>query len=193
MRVLASVPFEHVLATFTRNHPYVPDEAGNTNDEAEENLCHAQLELGHWHHVRLDRVEVLDVVLPWHTGEYGETELIAPEGTTVAAAVARLRALGQSYGRGNPDCAARLAHHAEAPMTPVYLSARAVPGPDYERLAVREGLIHLDGLHRLLAWELSGRLAAGATVEAYTASAARSHVGQVRTALGSTGEGVSGR
>ncbi|MFH8613603.1 DUF6309 family protein [Streptomyces sp. NPDC017979] len=185
MRILASIPFEQVLRDFLKDHPHVMegvDDEDNTNDDAEENLCLAQLALGGWQHVALDRAEVLDVVLPWHMGEYGEHELIPPAGMTVAAAAARLRELGEPYLRGNPRCAAKLAHHERAPMGPVYLSTRPVPGPDYERLEAVAGLIHLDGLHRLLAWERAGRLDGDVAVEAYlavegVAPAARSAAG----------------
>lgn len=169
MRVLGPVPFERVLTTFVRDNPYVPDEAYNTNDDAEENLCHAQLSLGRWYHVLLDRSDVLGIVLPWHMGEYGEFELIPPAGATVDEAVARLCELGSDYLTGNPVCAAKLDHHAEGATSPLYLSTRAIPGADYERLAVREGLVHLDGLHRVLAWVRAGRLDGDALVEAYVA------------------------
>ncbi|MEU9604572.1 DUF6309 family protein [Streptomyces sp. NPDC048057] len=172
MRILATVPFEQVLRDFVKEHPHVREgveDEDNTNDDAEENLCQAQLVLGRWHRVALERADVLEVVLPWHTGEYGEHELIPPTGMTVATAIARLHELGEPYLHGNPRCAAKLEHHARAPMSPVYLSARPVPGPDYERLEAVEGLIHLDGLHRMLAWERAGRLDGDVTVEAYLA------------------------
>ncbi|MFE0423141.1 DUF6309 family protein [Streptomyces sp. NPDC058953] len=169
MRVLAPVPFERVLTTFVRDNPYVPDEAYNTNDDAEENLCHAQLSLGRWYHVLLDHSDVLEIVLPWHMGEYGAIELIPPEGASVGVVAARIRELGAEYAAGNPVCAAKLDHHAEGPMGPLYLSTRAIPGADYERLVVREGLVHLDGLHRVLAWVGAGRLDGDTLVEAYVA------------------------
>ncbi|MEU5977254.1 DUF6309 family protein [Streptomyces sp. NPDC047315] len=172
MRILATVPFEQVLKAFLQDHPHVMegmDDEDNTNDDAEENLCQAQLVLGRWQRVVLDRSEVLDVVLPWHMGEYGEHELIPPAGMTVGSATTRLRELDEAYLNGNPRCAAKLEHHARAPMSPLYLSTRPVPGPDYERLEAVEGLIHLDGLHRMLAWERAGRLDGDVAVEAYLA------------------------
>ncbi|GAA2350810.1 DUF6309 family protein [Streptomyces sp. XM4011] len=172
MRVLEPVTFDRVRAHFDREHPYDPADDGNTNDEAAGHLRSAQRTLGgRWHRVLLHGPEVLEVVLPWHLGEYGTVELIPPTGLTLERAAARLAALGDSYGETNPVCAAKLAHHrrSTAPAQPLFLSTRAVPGEDYAALTVRQGLIHLDGLHRMLAWRHSGRLAPGRWVEAYVA------------------------
>ncbi|SDD91338.1 hypothetical protein SAMN05216174_12245 [Actinokineospora iranica] len=52
--------------------------------------------------------------------------------------------------------------------TPVFLSTRAIGRPGYADLRVRGGLVHLDGLHRLVSWELNTVLA-DAGVAAYVA------------------------
>ncbi|MFE2847904.1 DUF6309 family protein [Streptomyces scopuliridis] len=169
MRVIAAAPFASVLDTFARAHPLDRAHEANTNDEAEEHIRNAELSLGSWRRVLLDRDDLLRVVLPWHLGEGGERELIPKSGLTVADAVARLEAAGGAYARTNPVCARKLDRLAAAPFTPLFLSTRAVPGIDYEGLVVREGLIHLDGLHRALAWERAGRLTAGTRIEAFLA------------------------
>ncbi|MFJ2674117.1 DUF6309 family protein [Streptomyces sp. NPDC087525] len=175
MRVIAAVPFASVLDTFARAHPLDRAHEANTNDEAEEHIRNAELSLGSWRRVLLDRDDLLRVVLPWHLGEGGERELIPQSGLTVAEAVVRLDAVtrpdaaGGAYARTNPVCARKLAGLAAAPFTPLFLSTRAVPGIDYAGLVVREGLIHLDGLHRALAWERAGRLTAGTRIEAFLA------------------------
>ncbi|MFD7224852.1 DUF6309 family protein [Streptomyces sp. NPDC056730] len=175
MRVIAAVPFASVLDTFVRAHPLDRAHEANTNDEAEEHIRNAELSLGSWRRVLLDRDDLLRVVLPWHLGEGGERELIPKSGLTVAEAVARLDAVagpdaaGGAYARTNPVCARKLDALAAAPFTPLFLSTRAVPGIDYAGLVVREGLIHLDGLHRALAWERAGRLTAGTRIEAFLA------------------------
>ncbi|MFI6702579.1 DUF6309 family protein [Streptomyces sp. NPDC050509] len=170
MRVVAAVPFETVQRRFARAHPLGLAHEANTNDEAEEHIRQAQSTLGAWQRVLLDRDDLLGMVLPWHLGEGGERELVPASGLTVAEAVLRLRELGDTYARTNPVCARKLGRMATAPFTPLFLSTHAVPGVDYEGLVVREGLIHLDGLHRALAWERAGRLTPGTRIEAFLAS-----------------------
>ncbi|WP_329064670.1 DUF6309 family protein [Streptomyces sp. NBC_01429] len=170
MKVLEAVTFDTVMGHFAQAHPYDGQDEANSNDEAEAHIRNAQQLLGgRWHRVLLADTEVLDVVLPWHLGEDGEVELIPPAGLTVGEAAARLAALGESYARTNPLCARKLDRQTHAPPTPVFLATAAMPGPDYARLTVREGLIHLDGLHRLLAWRRAGRPAPGDRIEAYVA------------------------
>lgn len=178
MRVLEAVTFEAVMSHFGREHLYDEEDESNSNDEAETHIRNAQLTLrGLWHRVLLEGTEVLDVVLPWHLGEDGEVELIPKTGLTVAAAASRLAAAGASYARTNPLCALKLARQTHARPRPLFLSTRAVPGRDYEALTVRAGLIHLDGLHRMLAWELAGRLVPGRWIEAYVAGLPPADVG----------------
>lgn len=178
MKVLAAVTFDALLGLFGRDHPYDPDDEANSNHEAEGHLRNAELTLGgRWHHVLLEGSEVLDIVLPWHLGEGGEVELIPKTGLTVAAAAARLGALGTSYAGTNPLCGIKLAHQTQAEPKPLFLSTRPVPGPDYEEMTIRQGLIHLDGLHRMLAWQLAGQLVPGRWVQAYIAGLSPTDVG----------------
>ncbi|MFD4833883.1 DUF6309 family protein [Streptomyces uncialis] len=170
MRILEAVTFDVVMRHFAQEHPFDDTYADNYNDDAEVNLRGAERLLGGlWHKVLLDRAELLSVVLPWHVGEYGEVELIPPTGLTVAGAADRLRALDSSYARTNPACARKLEYQSGSPRQPVFLSTRTVPGADYDEMTAREGLIHLDGLHRMLAWERSGAGTSGAGVPAYVA------------------------
>ncbi|MFE3600796.1 DUF6309 family protein [Streptomyces sp. NPDC059096] len=171
MKVVASVPFETVQHRFARAHPLELAHEANTNDEAEEHIRQAQHTLGAWQRVLLDRDDLLGIVLPWHLGEGGTCELVPASGLTVAEAVHRLRELAGTYARTNPVCARKLERMTTMPFTPLFLSTRAVPGVDYEGLVVREGLIHLDGLHRALAWERAGRLTPGTRIEAFLAHA----------------------
>lgn len=170
MKVLEAVTFESVLEHFHREHAYDELDETNSNDEAGTHIRNAQLALaGRWHRVLLEGPEVLDVVLPWHLGENGAVELIPPTGLTVAAAASRLAGLSDAYTVTNPVCALKLARQTHAPGRPLFLSTTPVSGPDYAALTVREGLIHLDGLHRMLAWHGAGRLAPGCWVTAYVA------------------------
>lgn len=178
MKVLEAVPFDRVLGHFTRHHAYRPGDPANSDDEAETHIRNAQaLAEGRWHRVLLEGPEVRGVVLPWHLGEDGEVELIPRTGLTVRAAAARLAALGDAYATSNPLCAGKLARQVGAEPTAVFLSSRAVGGEDYEGLSVREGLIHLDGLHRMLAWERAGQLAPGRLLKAYVAGLSPADVG----------------
>lgn len=169
MKVLETVPFTAVFDRFRHEHAADRDHVRNSNAEGEELLRLADAVPGEWVRVTLDRQDVLGVMLPWHTGEGGDFELVPPAGLTVADAVERLRAEDERYRLANPVCADRLAWLVDAPASPLFLCTRAVETVDYAGLAVREGVIHLDGLHRMIAWESSGRLAAGAPVEAYLA------------------------
>ncbi|WP_224277288.1 DUF6309 family protein [Streptomyces sp. LS1784] len=170
MRVLEAVPFKAVMDHFAQQHPYDPQDSANSNDEAQGHIRNAQSTLqGRWHRVLLDGPEVLRVVLPWHLGEDGEVELIPRTGLTVADAARRLTRLHATYATTNPLCAAKLARQATASPLPLFLSTVPMPGPDYEHLTVRGGLIHLDGLHRMLAWATAGRLVPDRWTPAYVA------------------------
>lgn len=177
MRVMEPVTFDTVLRHFTREHPRDHTDEANSNDEALTHIRNAQLTLaGRWHRVELEHTELLAVVLPWHLGEDGEVELVPRTGLTVAAAAARLAGLGASYARTNPLCTLKLDRQAAARPRPLFLSTQAVPGEDYAGLTVRKGLIHLDGLHRMLAWARAGRLAPGRWTPAYVAGLAPADV-----------------
>ncbi|MFJ8882886.1 DUF6309 family protein [Streptomyces sp. NPDC102402] len=170
MKVLGEVTFDALMARFRLEHPYHEGDDANSNDEAETHIRSAQGAFrGRWHHVLLEGTEVLGVVLPWHLGEDGGVELIPRTGLTVAAAASRLAGLGTSYAETNPLCAFKLARQTHATPRSFFLSTEAVPGEDYEGLTTRRGLVHLDGLHRMLAWQQAGRLVPGRWVNAYVA------------------------
>ncbi|SDG31931.1 hypothetical protein SAMN05421505_103170 [Sinosporangium album] len=171
MKLDAKVTFDTVLRHFHEAHPRDREHEFNTNDDAEGHLKNADRLLGTWNRVLFNRHDVLSVILPWHESEGGEGPLIPKPGMPVAEAVARVRAQGEEYATLNPVCWAKLQWQATAPFSPLYLSVEPVEGVDYEELAVRRGLIHLDGLHRMIAWELWGRLSDDHTVEAYLAGA----------------------
>lgn len=162
---------------FSREHPFDGADQANSNDEAEGHIRNAQRDSdGRWHRILLEGPEVRAVVLPWHLGEDGEVELIPRTGMSVGEAADRLTMLGASYSRTNPLCAFKLGRQCTATRLPLFLSTRPAPGPDYASLAVREGLIHLDGLHRMIAWARAGQLVSGSWFEAYVAGLSTSHV-----------------
>lgn len=158
MRVLCPVTFDQVRAVYLRDHPVDRLHEANSNRDGGRALEMADALLGAWFRVRLTRAEVLGVVLPWHLSEGGGRELVPRSGLTVGEAAQRVRAGGAELSRANPVCAAKLERFRHAALTPVYLSTLPVPHTDYADLRVRSGLIHLDGLHRMIAWELARRL-----------------------------------
>ncbi|MFE4017181.1 DUF6309 family protein [Streptomyces sp. NPDC059101] len=172
MRILETVTFDAVLRHFRAEHPVAREHDGNTNDEAEGHVRNAERLLGRWSRVLLGRQDVLDVMLPWHLGEGGDRELVPPTGMTVAEAAETLRSQQDAYARSNPVCWRKLLRQRTAPRTPLFLSARAVGGVDYEGLRVKEGVTHLDGLHRMIAWAAWHRLPEGEEIPAYVAFAA---------------------
>ncbi|MFB7592252.1 DUF6309 family protein [Streptomyces sp. NPDC056169] len=166
---VAPVSFDEVLHRFHEEHPLDREYEGNTNDEAEGHLQDADRTIGRWSKVLLDRRDLRGIILPWHLGEGGERELIPTSGLTVARTVALLRASGAAYTRSNPVCGRKIARQATSAFTPVFLSVGPAPGIDYDGLTVRHGLTHLDGLHRMVSWELHGRVDSGTRIQAYVA------------------------
>ncbi|MFF4815157.1 DUF6309 family protein [Kitasatospora sp. NPDC001309] len=170
MEIVSAVAYSEVHRAYLRDHPVERAHEGNTNLYGEENLERADEEVpGGWWRVRLTRADVLGVVLPWHLSEGGERELVPRTGLTVARAVERVRSGGADWAAANPVCSGKLRLLGRAPFTALYLATAPVDHPDYERLAVRRGLIHVDGLHRMLAWELAGRLRDGTVLDGYLA------------------------
>ncbi|MFF0415685.1 DUF6309 family protein [Kitasatospora sp. NPDC004745] len=169
MEIVTAVAYPEVHDAYLRDHPVERAHEANSNPAGEENLERADRIPGGWWRVRLSRADVLGVVLPWHLSEGGERELVPRSGLTVGEAAERIRAGGADWSGANPVCAAKLRLLRWSPFTPVYLSTGPVDHTDYTDLLVREGLIHIDGLHRMLAWELAGRLPGRARLDGYLA------------------------
>ncbi|MGW2869013.1 DUF6309 family protein [Kitasatospora sp. NPDC001119] len=158
MEIVTAVAYPEVHDAYLRDHPVDRAHEANSNMYGEENLDRADRIPGGWWRIRLSRTDVLGIVLPWHLSEGGELELVPRSGLTVGEAAERIRAGGAAWTAANPVCAAKLRLLRWAPLTPVFLSTAPVDHSDYGDLVLRSGLIHLDGLHRMLAWELAGRL-----------------------------------
>lgn len=167
MEIVTAVAYSEVHDAYLRDHPVERAHEANSNVYGEENLERADRMPGGWWRVRLSRADVLGVVLPWHLSEGGELELVPRTGLTVGEAAARVRSGGAAWTAANPVCAAKLKLLRRAPFTPLFLSSAPVDHSDYGELSARAGLIHLDGLHRMLAWELAGRLPARAVLDGY--------------------------
>jgi hypothetical protein len=169
MEIVEPVPFAEVRHIYLRDHPAERTHQANTNRDGEENLWRAERLIGSWWRVRLSRADVLDVVLPWHLSEGGAYELVPRSGLTVGQVVERMRSDWTHVAEVNPVCTAKLELLEHSPLTAVYLSTHPVAHPDYADLRVEEGLIHLDGLHRVIAWELAHRLPHEERLDAFLA------------------------
>ncbi|HXM23905.1 MAG TPA: DUF6309 family protein [Terriglobales bacterium] len=110
---------------------------------------------GEWGCVHLSKEKILEIMLPPHL--HGQDELIPRSGLTVAAAIKK--AESASYQSRKPNCWKIIDFHKDRPLSCVFLSVRPIDATDYRDLVGWEGyLVHLDGLHRFLAWGLSNRL-----------------------------------
>ncbi|MEV7597026.1 DUF6309 family protein [Kitasatospora sp. NPDC089797] len=169
MEIVTAVAYSEVHEAYLRDHPVERAHEANTNLYGEENLERADTLPGGWWRIRLTPADVLGVVLPWHLSEGGERELVPRTGLTVARAAERVRSGGADWTAANPVCSAKLRLLRRAPFTPLFLSTAPVDHPDYAGLVLAPGLIHLDGLHRMVAWGLAGRLAGGIELDGYLA------------------------
>ncbi|WP_250300352.1 DUF6309 family protein [Streptomyces sp. A 4/2] len=158
MQIIGPVTFDEVLTAFHQDHPVARDHGNNTNQDAENVLLLADKMFGTWSKVRLTRAEFREVILPWHLSEGGGFELVPRTGRTVGEAADLLSSRAAELAAANPVCTAKIARFRDAPFSSIYLSTRPVTHDHYADLPTGEGIVHLDGLHRLLAWELSGRL-----------------------------------
>lgn len=169
MKIIEPVTTDEVLDTFRLTDPPYDDlSARDADSYAEKMTLLAVEEYGEpWHRVRLSRKDVLSVVLPWHRGEEGELELVPPTGATVQETLTKLSAWRDEYPTANPLCWEKLHRHSGTDPSPLILSAGVVDHPHYADLRERDSLTHLDGLHRMLAWALWGRLPRFHRLEAY--------------------------
>ncbi|MEW1724466.1 DUF6309 family protein [Streptomyces sp. NPDC093109] len=158
VQIIGPVTFDEVLTAFRRDHPAARDHEANTNQEAENMLSLADQIFGTWSKARLSRAEIRAVILPWHLSEGGAYALVPRTGLTIGQAADLLRSRAAELAAANPRCTAKIDRFRDSPFTSVYFSREPVPHSDYADLRTGEGLVHLDGLHRLLAWELAGRL-----------------------------------
>lgn len=130
------------------------------------NLVRANRSAEDWVRARLECQEALGIVLPWHKD--GDIELIPPTGCTLGEALTTLAELEKAYRDASPHCWKTIEALEKSYPSPIFLSTSPIGRRDYARVPRTTGLIHLDGLHRLLAWGRSGRLD-GVEIEAYVA------------------------
>ncbi|GGV21887.1 DUF6309 family protein [Streptomyces spectabilis] len=169
MQIIGPTTFDEVRALFHRDHPVTRAHEVNTNEDADSALRLADATFGTWATIRLSRADVRSVLLPWHLSCGGGRELVPRTGLTVGQAADLLRAHEAEFTAANPVCTGKIARFRTAAFSSIYLTTRPIPHDHYADLPTDEGLVHLDGLHRLLAWELAGRLSPGAELTALIA------------------------
>ncbi|MGW6121386.1 DUF6309 family protein [Nocardia sp. NPDC055165] len=173
MRIVGDSDLAKVLAIYRDEHCAHGAEEGVRFREGEDNLRRGDELSGTWTRVLLSRADLAAVTLPWHLSEGGERELVPRTGLTVEQAAARLRTERADLAAANPVCTGLITALTEAPFTTVFLSAAPAGHSDYADLRAEEGLFHLDGLHRMIAWELAGRLPEGDLIDGVVAGELR--------------------
>jgi hypothetical protein len=166
LRLLActirGISTEEVLGAFDQDHIIKPE---NSNQYARGLLEKADRQFdGVWAQMFLSREDVLKIILPPHNHRAGggQVELIPISGLTVCAATEKIRGM-PGYQSANTCCWRSITYWMDRYPSPVFLSAAPVRDcSDHQHLTHHNGhLIHLDGLHRLIAWGLSGKLDPG--------------------------------
>ena len=150
VEVLGSAGFPEVWDCLARENVCRP-----TSAVAVLRVVRAHLLYRRWTKVLLSQADVGATWLPWHASEGGRIWLVPPCGSTVNQAVARFRSLEDEFARGSSACCEKIMALASRAPSPIFLSAGPVDMCGYRNLRVRGEYEHLDGLHRLVAWELN--------------------------------------
>jgi len=172
MRFVQQVSFDEVLRQFRYYHGSDLDYAENTNDDTEKTLHLLEEQLGGvWNKVFLNEKDIRKVILPWHLSCGGDFELVPKTGLTVEKVVNHLSKNETAFSKASPVCIQKMERLKGAELTPLFLTTVAAKRVFYQLLAPenKTGLIHIDGLHRMVAWVRSGRLKNGEEIETYIA------------------------
>lgn len=153
------VSFEEVLDNFEKEH----GNYGDTNWIARSYINRANSEIvvpnnGGWLYVELPFETAMKVLLPGHTHD-GERKTLLPDcGLTAKDAANSYRFWSEKDKQNNPLCSGSLNYHLSHPNEkPIFLTVEPINSRyDYGKIIddpkLTEGrLVHLDGLHRLVA------------------------------------------
>lgn len=164
MKVLReNVSFDEVQKIFNKEH-----HTSSTHNWTAERLKNANsVYHGKWSLVELSSREVrskISLMYHHHRGdnEYGVgIELIPQHGATVTQATKNLLNSIGEYKKENKGCLETIKHHKNSSFDPIFLCREPLKGfeiTEHEQMkAPLDNLIHIDGLHRLIAWSIDGR------------------------------------
>lgn len=162
MQALRQVKFSEIINSYTRNYgssssvKWTIDILNKADTSAK----------GKWQLVALSPEEASSkITLPWHHhGDEGHgkgVELIPKSGMTVSQVTTNIVQSMPEYQKNNSRCLANINSLKSLDFNPIILSTKALKGYGlfaYDHIVVPSGnLIHLDGLHRLIAWSIDGR------------------------------------
>lgn len=158
MKKISKVEFSTVLSIFDQEH-LIGD---GTNSWARKMLENANNKFGgEWHQVQLSRKEILEILLVGHHDPIGGLVLIPKQGMSVRMVARRWEEIKNIYKVENKDCYAKITKFSKKPFSNIFLSVEPIKGysvSEYENLEYKKNtLVHLDGLHRLIAWAIAGR------------------------------------
>lgn len=169
------VDFKEVMGNFEQEHGNYED---GTNAISREYLNKADKEIvkknnGGWLFVNLSYATAMNVLLPKHCHDDGFA-LVRMCGDTAMDALEVYKGWSEQIKRNNPLCSGSLAYHLANPnKKPIFLTVEPIDEPyDYSRLLnnpelTKGRLVHLDGLHRLVAMAINGNQES--TISAYIA------------------------
>jgi hypothetical protein len=157
MQGQSKVDFQEVRATFLRDNQDTPQR----NDWPLGALEVANNQFRNWAKVLLSPDDLGSIMLPRH--DHG-VSLVPPDGSSVSEALKKLDRLDHST-----ECYRRIEQFSDPRTSAVFLSVAPINDPrypDYKGLVDRryQGLTHLDGLHRLIAWARENKRAIPAYV-----------------------------
>lgn len=157
---LKKVSYEDVLDFFTKEHPVDPNSPHfSGNKWGKLNLDQANKELGGvWALCELEVEDILNLVVPFHAAEQGNSILVGESGLTVNDTINNLKSLLPKYAEENPVCWAKMMYWKDKEFSPLFLSmAPTTQGRRSHTDPTLGTLFHLDGLHRLIRWGMDGR------------------------------------
>lgn len=171
MKIIKKASFEEVLAVHDKEHS-----SSASVKWARKALTQADNFLKSWNLVELDQNDILNsIILMWHKGEVDDDEinLVPPEGASVIDTLTRFKEIESFYRNKRPGCYAKIMQLKNSPFTPIFLSSVPISSIGDEHSGMTNyksgNLVHLDGLHRLIAWNIAGRIDKNISLTAYLA------------------------
>ena len=148
------VSIEKVLKTFYKEHRL---ERG-ANKWAVRMLKETDKKFDFWIEAKLPKKILLNTLLPYHF--HGEMMLVPKKGATVKETFEKLKKHRENYRKKCSKCIKTIEFFKDKDIGHIYLSMGKPNNLyDYPKMKYhKEHLVHLDGLHRLLAILYHGRI-----------------------------------